>query len=158
MINSELNSLSSLMALFDNEEFCMQHLERLRWSGNVISPFDSYSKVYKCKLSRYRCKNTGKYFNAKTNTIFHNSKIELRIWFGAIWLYTNSPKITSTQLAKELSLTQKTAWLMRQKIKGYMLIGNRFFETSRKSMLNNSETLNQQEKKNVTEWLELLKK
>ena len=158
MINPELKSISELFAVFYDEEASLQHLEDVRWNGTIVSPFDIYSKVYKCRLNRYRCKNTGKYFNAKTNTIFHNSKIELRSWFAAIWLCTNNPKITSTQLGKELSLTQKTAWFMRQKIREYLKNERAFVELP-KPVLNDPETSHDQsEMRKVTEWLQLLKK
>jgi transposase-like protein len=64
----------------------------MRWGGIVESPFDSESKVYKCSKNRYKCKNTGKYFNAKTGSMFENSKISLQKWFLAIWLLTSGKK------------------------------------------------------------------
>lgn len=53
----------------------------MRWHGYVTSPFIEGSKVYKCKNNRYRCKESGKYFNVKTGTLFDNTKIPLRKWF-----------------------------------------------------------------------------
>ena len=66
MINRDFNSILELMQAFPDEQSCIDHLEALRWNGYVISPFDPLSKVYKCKNNRYRCANTGKYFNVKT--------------------------------------------------------------------------------------------
>lgn len=118
MINQDFKSVLELIKAFPNEQSCIDHLEILRWDGNVISPFDSESTVYKCKDNKYRCKNTGKYFNVKTETIFDNTKIELQKWFLAIWICTSYKKgISSVQLSKELSLTQKTAWFMLQRIR-----------------------------------------
>lgn len=75
MINlSGFNSLFELMKTFSSEEKCIEYLEGVRWGGNVISPFDSNSKVYKCSKG-YWCKKTNKMFNVKTRTIFENSKI-----------------------------------------------------------------------------------
>jgi hypothetical protein len=67
---------SKISKAFPNEQACIDHLEALRWKGNVVSPFDSASTVYKCKGNKYRCKNTGKYFNVKTGTMFDNTKVE----------------------------------------------------------------------------------
>lgn len=118
MINKDFNSILELLNTFPNEQSCIEHLEELRWNGNVVSPFDSNSKVYKCKNNKYRCKNTGKYFNVKTNTLFDNTKIELQKWFLAIWLVTSHKKgISSLQLSKDLNVTQKTAWFMLQRIR-----------------------------------------
>ena len=118
MINNDFNSLYELFSAFHDEQSCIEHLESLRWDGVVISPFDSTSKVYKCKDNRYRCKNTGKYFNVKTNTLFDNTKISLRKWFAAIWLVTSHKKgISSHQLSRDIDVTQKTAWFMLHRIR-----------------------------------------
>jgi transposase-like protein len=72
--------------------YLIEYLEQMRWGGIVESPFDSESKVYKCSKNRYKCKNTGKYFNVKTGSMFENSKISLQKWFLAIWLITSGKK------------------------------------------------------------------
>lgn len=64
----------SFTETFPNEKSCIRYLEKLRWKNGVVSPFDKTSKVYKCKNNRYRCKNTGKYFDAKTGTVFAKTK------------------------------------------------------------------------------------
>ena len=95
------NSLFELLKVFSNEEKCIEYLEKVRWNGNVISPFDSKSKVYKCSKGYY-CKNTNKMFNVKTGTIFENTKIPLQKWFVGIWLITSHKKgISSLQLSKD---------------------------------------------------------
>ena len=110
MITKDFNSLVDIVKAFPTEEHCIAHLEQLRWNGIVVSPFDSSSKVYKCKGNKYRCKNTGKYFNVRTNTLFDNTKIELIKWFMAIWLVTSHKKgISSLQLGRDIDVTQKTA-------------------------------------------------
>lgn len=125
MINIEFDSLLSLINTFSDEQTCIDHLEELRWSGNVISPFDSKSKVYNCKGNRYKCKNTGKYFNVRTGTMFDNTKVKLQKWFMAIWLITSHKKgISSCQLAKDINVTQKTAWFILQRIRACFGIDN----------------------------------
>ena len=114
----DFNSLIDLFTAFPDEQSCIDHLEKLRWNGFVVSPFDPTSKVYKCKGNKYRCKNTGRYFNVKTNTLFDSSKIELRKWFAAIWLVTSRKKdISSVQLSRDIDVTQKTAWFMIYRIR-----------------------------------------
>ncbi len=118
MFNQEVKSVLDLIQAFPTEQDCINHLELLRWNGNLVSPFDSTSKVYKCKGNKYKCKNTGKYFNVKTNTIFDNTKMELQKWFLAIWLVTLHKKgISSLQLGRDLGITQKSAWFMLQRIR-----------------------------------------
>lgn len=118
MINKDFDSILDLLQAFSDEQSCIDHLTELRWGGNITSPFDSDSKVYTCKGNKYRCKNTGKYFNVKTGTLFDNSKIKLQKWFLAIWLITSHKKgISSIQLSKDIKVTQKTAWFMLQRIR-----------------------------------------
>jgi len=125
MINQDFKSILDLIKAFPNEKSCIDHLEILRWNGNVISPFDATSKVYKCKGNKYRCKNSGKYFNVKTDTLFDNTKIELQKWFLAIWIVTSHKKgISSLQLGRDLDITQKSAWFMLQRIRNCFGIEN----------------------------------
>ena len=81
MINQDFKSILELIRAFPDEQSCIDHLEAIRWNGNVVSPFDADSKVYNCAGIKYKCKNTGKYFNVKTNTIFDNTKLPLQKWF-----------------------------------------------------------------------------
>lgn len=114
----EFNSLPALMAAFPDEQSCIEYLEFRRWHEKVVSPYDPTSKVYKCKGNNYKCRNTGKYFNAKTGTMFHRSSIPLQKWYIAIWLFTSSRKgISSVQLGKDIGVTQKTAWFMLDRIR-----------------------------------------
>jgi transposase-like protein len=125
MFNGEFNSIIELVKVFKDEQTCIQHLEALRWNGNIVSPFDSTSKVYICKGNKYKCKNTGKYFNVRTGTLFDNTKVELQTWFVAIYLVTGHKKgISSLQLSRDLHVTQKTAWFMLQRIRNCFGIEN----------------------------------
>lgn len=166
---TDFKSLSDIAATFPDEESCMRHLEELRWQGFVVSPFDPISTVYICKGGRYRCRNTGKYFNAKTGTIFYNSKIELQKWFMAIWILGNTDKpITSIQLGKDLDITQKSAWYMIQRIKTYLGIEPdpeeikkmkiAQFKSRRTQQPKEIEVVVEKDKMQMLEWLQLLKK
>lgn len=117
MFNKEVKSVLDLIQAFPTEQSCIEHLELIRWNGKVVSPFDAASKVYKTKVG-YQCKNTGKNFNVKTNTIFDNTKLPLVKWFLAIWIATSHKKgISSLQLGRDLDITQKSAWFMLQRIR-----------------------------------------
>lgn len=125
MFNGDFKSIIELIKVFKDEQTCIQHLEELRWGGNVVSPFDPNSKVYNCAGNKYKCKNTGKYFNVKTGTLFDNSKVALQTWFVAIYLITGHKKgISSLQLSRDLNVTQKTAWFMLQRIRNCYGIEN----------------------------------
>ena len=122
MIGKKYNSVIEIMEAFSNKEGCIAYLENLRWPDGVVSPYDSDSKVYKCKGSQYKCKNTGKDFNVRTGTIFDGTKVSLRKWMVAIWLMTTGKKgISSYQLARTIGVTQKTAWFMAHLIRACYL-------------------------------------
>jgi transposase-like protein len=124
MINIEFKSIRELIKAFPDEATCISHLEQLRWNGDVVSPFDATSKVYTTARG-FKCKNTGKYFNVRTSTLFDNTKIELQTWFIAIYLITGHKKgISSLQLSRDLNVTQKTAWFMLQRIRNCFGIEN----------------------------------
>lgn len=118
MFNSDINSIPALLKAFPTQGDCLRHLEDIRWRGEVTSPFDPKSTVYRCKNGRYHCKETGKYFNVKTGTVFENTKVPMQKWFLAIYLVTGHKKgVSSHQLARDIEVTQKTAWFMLQRIR-----------------------------------------
>lgn len=118
---SKGNGLLSFASTFPTEQSCIEYYEQIRWNGKVVSPFDETAKVYKCKNGKYRCANTGKYFDVKTGTIFAHTKLPLRYWFYAMFLFLSHKRgVSSCQLARDLGVTQKTAWNMLHKIREYM--------------------------------------
>lgn len=165
-MDHNFKNIAELTTAFPTESSCFTHLELLRWNGAVISPFDSNSKVYVCSQNQFKCSNTGKYFNAKTHTLFYNSNISLQKWFIAIWLITKNKKnISSIQLSKELNITQKSAWLMLKKIKLYFDIEiqaapAKKMKISQKKIdvIKNIEVVVANDKLQMSEWLQLLKK
>ncbi len=115
---TEFNSIIEVARKFPNEQSCIEHLETIRWNGNVVSPFDPNSKVYKCKGNKYKCKETGKYFNVRTATIFEDTKMPLQKWFMALYIFSSHKKgISSHQLAKDLDITQKSAWFVLHRLR-----------------------------------------
>lgn len=114
----EFKSIFDLLKAFPTEQSCIDHLEKLSWDGNPVSPFDAASKVYKCAGNKYKCKSTGKYFNVRTNTIFDNTKIPLQKWFLALYVFSSHKKgISSHQLARDITVTQKSAWFLLHRLR-----------------------------------------
>jgi transposase-like protein len=111
-------SIHDFLLVFPDEQACINHLEQIRWGGVIVSPFDETSKVYKCAGNKFKCKNTGKYFNAKTGTIFEATNIKLMKWFLALYVFSSHKKgISSYQLAKDIDVTQKSAWFMLHRLR-----------------------------------------
>lgn len=111
-------SLLDLVKAFPDEDACFSHLEKLRWEGDVVSPFDATSKVYKCAGHKWKCKNTNKYFTVKNGTIFEDTKIPLQKWFMALYIFSSHKKgISSHQLARDIDVTQKTGWFLLHRLR-----------------------------------------
>jgi len=128
MIENDFNSILELIARFPDQLSCVKYLEKKRWNGTVVSPFDESSTVYRCKdvisrrdkfiNRRYRCRKTKKYFNVFKGTLFENTKLPLQKWFLVIWLLTSHKKgISSLQLHRDLRVTQKATWFMAKRIR-----------------------------------------
>ena len=121
LLRKNFKTIGEMERKLKTNKECMAYLEALIWEGFPVSPFDETSKVYKCKNGRYKCKNTGKYFNILTGTIFENTKLPLMCWFKAIFHeQANRKGIASTTLAQVLEITQATAWYMLHKIRKCM--------------------------------------
>jgi len=105
---------------FSNKETCIEYLTKMRWSGKVVCAHCSHDKVYELKGAnkRYKCASCRKQFSVIKGTIFENSPISLQKWFVAIYIITSHKKgISSCQLARDISVTQGTAWFMLQRIR-----------------------------------------
>ncbi|RYE18327.1 MAG: IS1595 family transposase, partial [Sphingobacteriaceae bacterium] len=117
---SQFKNLIQLLDFFKEEKTCTEYLAKSRWADNVpccphCGNVGAYTtnRGYKCKA-----KECGKKFTVITGTIFENTKISLRYWFGAIYLATNHKKgISSLQLRRDLNVTQKTAWFILHRVR-----------------------------------------
>lgn len=111
----EYKSLYKVMQAFPDEKTCIVHLEKLRWPKGIICPlcgcFRKFHRVSRGSL--YKCADCLKTFSVRKGTIFEESRLPLCKWFAASWLITSNRKgISSCQLAREIGVTQKTAWFM----------------------------------------------
>lgn len=108
-------SLYQVMEKFPDEKTCIDHLEKLRWPKGIVCPCcGSTRKIYRvARDDGYKCSDCRKPFSVRKGTIFEESRLPLRKWFAASWLVTSNRKgISSCQLAREIGVTQKTAWFM----------------------------------------------
>lgn len=116
----DFDSFIELVDYFDSEEKCVQYLAELRWNGKPQCPYCEHEHVYelKGKYPRWKCAACREQFSVRVGTIFEDSHLPLRKWFFAIYLATAHKKgISSHQLARDLKITQKTAWFMLHRIR-----------------------------------------
>jgi transposase-like protein len=110
---------------FKDEETSRKFFESVRFRKGDYCPHCGYTSIYRFEDGkRYRCAGCKKDFTIKTGTVFGESKIPLLKWFIAIYLLTSCRKgISSVQLAKQVGVTQKTAWFMDHRIRKAMKQG-----------------------------------
>ncbi|MDT3779829.1 IS1595 family transposase [Nitrospira sp. MA-1] len=115
----QFSSLYEMMKTFQDEQSCINHLRSIRWKNGVYCPHCGANKVYHFTDNKnHKCGICLRRFSIKVGTIFEESKIPLRKWFMAIYLISSHKKgIASTQLAKDIKITQKTAWFMLQRLR-----------------------------------------
>lgn len=115
----QFNTLPELMNAFRRQQTALNHFKKIRWKNGAFCPHCRHPKIYKMKpRDLYRCAGCKKNFSVLVGTIFENTKLPLKIWFGAIWLITNHPKgVASTTLARDLGITQKSAWFILHRLR-----------------------------------------
>jgi len=116
---TQFNSIIELMEAFPDEQTCIDHLTAIRWRDGEFCPYCGSTKVYHFSDRKtHKCGDCKQRFSIKVGTIFEDTKLPLRKWFLAMWLITSHRKgIASTQLAKDLRITQKTAWFVLHRLR-----------------------------------------
>lgn len=120
-----LKSFDNLMQLFrafPDEQTAIDHLTAIRWANGKFCPL--CGNVDEARIgtltgtNTHKCYACRKRFSIKVGTIFQDTKLPLRTWYAAIWMITNHPKgIASTTLAKDLGITQKSAWFVLHRLR-----------------------------------------
>ncbi|MGP8266576.1 MAG: IS1595 family transposase [Beijerinckiaceae bacterium] len=116
----QFKTLADLMVTFSDNQVAIDHFRAVRWKNGEFCPHCGHDKIYtpKDRTARYTCAQCHQRFSILVGTIFENTKLPLRVWFGAIWLITNHPKgVASTTLARDLGITQKSAWFVLHRLR-----------------------------------------
>lgn len=115
----EFKNLIEMTQTFSDEKKCIRHFRAVRWPNGVACPHCGSFKVYTLGDETHKCGEAecAKKFSVRYDTIFEESKLPLQKWFMAIYLVTSHKKgISSCQLAKDIGITQKSAWHMLHRI------------------------------------------
>ena len=126
-------SLIELAEMFPTEDAARQWFEHQRWPDGVRCARCDGSEVAAVASGKpmpWRCRPCRKYFSVRIGTVMERSKITLKKWAFAIYLYTTNLKgVSSLKLHRDLEITQKSAWFLAHRIRealtasGYMLDG-----------------------------------
>jgi len=114
-------SVLELITYFKDDSICRSYLEEMIWDNKPICPHCGSERFYRFKGGKqFKCASNTCYkkFTVTTGTMFDSSKISLVKWFIAIYLHTSHKKgISSYQLAKDIDVSQKSAWFMVSRLR-----------------------------------------
>ncbi len=126
---TKTDTLRDAIIYFADFENCRKFMVELRWpDGTIKCPRCGAEKVtYLAKARVWKCyaKHPKPTFTLKTGTIFEDSPIALEKWLPAAWLVINCKNgVSSYEVARDLGVTQKTAWFMLHRVRLAMQDGS----------------------------------
>jgi transposase-like protein len=107
-------SVFQLFEMFPDQETARVYLGSRLWPHGPRCPSCGIGdRITTRKGGFYRCNQCKTDFTVRTGTIFERSHVPLHKWIYAMYLVVTARKgISSMQLAKEIGVTQKTAWFV----------------------------------------------
>src|SRR5438067_1406206 len=121
-MSHEPKSLQEAILYFSNPDNCIDYLAIRRWpDGKVACPtcgcetvkFSEKRRTWTC--AKHHAKRE---FSIKVGTVMEDSPIPLDKWLTATWLITNCKNgISSYEIARDVKVTQKSAWFMLHRIR-----------------------------------------
>lgn len=121
-MNSEPKSLQEAIIYFANPDNCIDYLAVRRWPNGVVTcPACGSAKVkFRAARRTWTCSShhAKREFSIKVGTVMEDSPISLDKWLTATWLVTNCKNgISSYEIARDVKVTQKSAWFMLHRIR-----------------------------------------
>jgi transposase-like protein len=91
----------------------------MRWPDGPVCPHCATKEPYYLKTQkRWKCRSCRKQFSVKVGTIFEDSPIQLQKWLPALWMLVSCKNgISSYEIARDLGVSQKTAWFMLHRLR-----------------------------------------
>jgi transposase-like protein len=126
MIKNRSAVLEALKNASVDEPKAVAFLEKQRWPDQPTCPRCWSLDVYQMKGRngernkdcRWRCRGCSQFFTVRTNTVFEETRLPLRVWVYAIWKACSSKKgISALQLAREMEITHKSALFVLRRIR-----------------------------------------
>jgi hypothetical protein len=119
---TEPKTLQEAIVYFSNPDNCIDYLAIRRWPNGVVAcPTCKSVKVkFSEKRRTWTCSahHAKREFSIKIGTVMEDSPIGLDKWLTATWLVTNCKNgISSYEIARDIKVTQKSAWFMLHRIR-----------------------------------------
>src|SRR5450755_276543 len=112
-------TLLEAIQYFSDEQVCIDTVAAMRCRDGVKCGYCDADQPYYLKTQkRWKCRQCRKQFSVKVNTIFEDSPLSLTKWLPALWLLVNCKNgVSSYEIARDLGITQKSAWFMLQRLR-----------------------------------------
>jgi hypothetical protein len=127
-MSTEPQTLIEAIRYFADPDVALNTMVSLRWPNGVCCPTCGRADVRFIKTRRmWECKevHAKRQFSAKVGTIMEDSALGLDKWFAAIWMIANCKNgISSYEMARDLGITQKSAWFLDHRIRLAMQAGS----------------------------------
>src|SRR6266542_5596179 len=125
-MDSKAKTLQDVIRYFSDEETCIKTVAAMRWPDGPVCPACGHKEHYYLKSQRrWKCKECHRQFSVKLGTIFEDSPLALDKWLCGMWLIANCKNvISSCELARDIGITQKSAWFMNHRIRMAMQTGS----------------------------------
>ena len=114
--------ITEFMKLFPDDDACLEHLFKARFSQAHICQKCGQNGLWKrlSKMPAYTC-SCGNHIHPMVGTPFHKSHTPLQKWFYAMYLFTTTRHgVPAKELQRQLSVNYKTAWRMGHEIRKYL--------------------------------------
>jgi len=114
------SGLIGAIEFFADQDVCVATVAAAKWGGKGPQcPRCDGRKVSYVKTRRtWTCLGCRKQFSVKVGAIFEDSPIPLNKWLCAMWMVGNCKNgVSSYEIARDLEVTQKTAWFMLHRIR-----------------------------------------
>jgi transposase-like protein len=120
-MKNELKTLQDAIRYFSDEQVCIDTVASMRFPNGPQCPACLSPKPRQHWLAnqrRWQCRECGKQYSVKVNTIFEDSPIKLDKWLTAMWMLANCRNgVSSYEIHRSIGVTQKSAWFMLQRIR-----------------------------------------
>ena len=118
-------NVAEFMRKFGSEQACLDHLRTVRWGEKLerfVCPGCQHAKGWwLAKRSLVECCACHRQTSVTAGTVFHRLRSPLWKWFWAMYQIAQDKKgVAAIELAKQVSVSYGTAWLMLHKLRRAM--------------------------------------
>lgn len=117
----EFETLTEVKQYFKTEKKAIEYYIKQRWPNGVTCTKQQCASKHISHFKdgkRFKCKTCKHIFSYKTGSMFHNTKLPLRIWFALMFDYARQKNgVSSYAIAKEYKIKQRTAHFALQRLR-----------------------------------------